>query len=481
MLSALYEKLQQQSQAAVVIISVSLMLLCGFLMSRVTKKLRLPNVTGYIIAGIIIGPFCLDIIPVEMIGAMEFLSDIALALIAFGTGEFLKFSKLKSSFGKVGVITVAEALTASLFVFFALYFVLKLDFALSLILSALACATAPASTMMTIKQTGSRGDFVDTLLQVVLFDDVVALVFYSAAISAALSFMQGSAFSFVEILLPVLKNIAVFSLGAVFGFVMKLCTKGNSDESRLIIAVSMLFAFCSICALLEVSPLLGCMSMGCVYTNLSKDDRLLKQLNYLSLPVLLLFFVRSGMSFNFDLLLNPASAVGNFSLLFVGTVYFLVRILGKYTGAFFGCFLAKKPRETRNYFGLALIPQAGVAIGLADLGSRAIKGEAGELLQTVILASSVLYELIGPACAKLSLYLSKAYTLDGRAEIEETAQKLNPMTCAELLTERIKSIQKELPEPDLPQYQQTYEAEGRPKNRFLEFSSFGNIFAGKKL
>ena len=151
MLNALYDRLQLQSPVAVIIISISLMLLSGFLMTRITKKLKLPNVTGYIIAGILIGPFGLNCIPHMMIEQTAFLADIALAFIAFSTGEFFKFSKLKSSAGKVVVITLAEALTASFFVFILTYFILHLDLAFSIVLSALASATAPASTMMTIR------------------------------------------------------------------------------------------------------------------------------------------------------------------------------------------------------------------------------------------------------------------------------------------------------------------------------------------
>lgn len=436
MLNSLYEKLGEESSAAVTIISVAIMLLCGFLMTRITKKLRLPNVTAYIIAGILIGPFCLDLIPQKIIDGSEFLADIALAFIAFSTGEFFKFSKLKNSAGKVVVITLAEALAASLFVFILTYGILHLNLAFSIVLAALASATAPASTMMTIRQTGSKGDFVDTLLQVVAYDDIVALVAYSVAISIALTSVTGAAFSPWDIIIPILKNIGVLVLGGLFGALMKLLIHKRSKDNRLIISVALLFAFCGICAALSVSPLLGCMSMGTVYINLSDDDKLFKQLNYFSPPILLLFFVRSGLSFDLSALLKPSGAIGGVSLLLIGVLYFIVRILGKYAGAFLGCLAVKKPKETRNYLGLALIPQAGVAIGLATLGARTLGGEVGGALQTIILASSVLYELIGPACAKLSLYLSKSYSskledivpLENKKNLSDTAGDLLTVT-----------------------------------------------------
>lgn len=452
MLHTLYDRLSEQSSAAVIIISVAIMLLCGFLMTRVTKKLRLPNVTAYIVAGILIGPFCLDLIPAEVIEGSSFLADIALAFIAFSTGEFFRFSTLKNSAGKVIVITLAEALLASVFVFVLTYGVLHLELAFSIVLAALASATAPASTMMTIRQTQAHGDFVDTLLQVVAYDDIVALLAYSVAISVALSSTSGSAVRASDIVVPILTNIGILALGGVFGLLMRLLIqKKRSTDNRLIIAVALLFAFCGVCAALNVSPLLGCMSMGTVYINITDDDTLFKQLNYFSPPILLLFFVRSGLSFDLNALIRPSGAIGGVPLLVIGILYFIVRILGKYVGAFLGCLVTKKPKTTRNYFGLALIPQAGVAIGLAAVGARSLGGESGAALETVILASSVLYELIGPGCAKLALYLSKSYSnkledivpLETDAETDAQTEKTPPNE-VELLIARIQAIQKEL-------------------------------------
>ena len=158
------------------------MLFSGFLMTRLTKLARLPNVTAYILAGILIGPYVLNLVPQRIIDGTDFLSDIALAFIAFSTGEFFKLDILKRNGMKVVWITILEAVLASVFIFILTYFVLRLDLAFSIVLAALASATAPASTMMTIRQTGAKGDFVDTLLQVVALDDVVGLVLYSVAI-----------------------------------------------------------------------------------------------------------------------------------------------------------------------------------------------------------------------------------------------------------------------------------------------------------
>ena len=444
------------SQASVVIITIALMLFTGYLMTRITRKFKLPNVTGYILAGILMGPYCLDMVPVKVIDGMDFLSDIALAFIAFSTGEFFRFSVLKKNGWKVVVITVMEAVLASVCVFAVVYGVLHLNLSFSIVLAALASATAPASTIMTIRQTGAKGDFVDTLLQVVALDDVVGLVEYSAAISIALAALSGGGFQVGNILKPIFVNGAVLVLGGIFGWLLKcMMPKKKYKDNRLIISVAALFAFCGICSLADVSPLLGCMSMGTIYINLSDDDKLFKQLNYFSPPILLLFFVRSGLSFRLDALLSPSAGEDGASLLVIGVAYFLTRIIGKYAGAYLGCMAVHKKKQVRNYLGLALVPQAGVAIGLAALGARTLGGQMGIDLQTVILASSVLYELIGPACAKLSLYLSKSYSNKLEDIVELPAEEDAPQkTEVELLIERIQKIQQELPKHNDPFYEE---------------------------
>lgn len=453
MATSIYDTLHITSSVSVIVISVALMLISGFAMTRITKKLRLPNVTAYIVAGILIGPYCLNLIPASVVDGMSFIADIALAFIAFSTGEFFKFSTLKKSGAKAMIITVMEACLASVLVFIVVYFILGLELNFAIVLAALASATAPASTVMTIRQTHAKGDFVETLLQVVALDDVVGLIAYSIAISVALASMTGD-FHAGNIIKPIVLNIAVFALGGVFGLFLKLLLHKRSTDNRLIVSIALLFAFCGICAVLDVSPLLGCMSMSMIYINLTDDERLFKQLNYFSPPILLLFFVRSGVNFDLGALINSSESIGSVPLLHIGVIYFIVRIIGKYIGAFVGCAMVKKDKLVRNYLGLALIPQAGVAIGLAAMGARTLGGETGDVLETIILASSVLYELIGPACAKLSLYLSKSYSnkLEDIVEIPED-EEVSQKTEVELLIERIQAIQKELPKHDDPFYE----------------------------
>ena len=433
--------LHDGSPVSIGIITVAIMLLFGFALTRVTKLLKLPNVTAYIITGILIGPYCLNLVPDIVVEYTSFLPDVALAFIAFSTGQFFRLNALKGNGMKVLIITVLEACVASVFVFIAAYFVLGMNLAFSIVLAALASATAPASTMMTIRQTGAHGDFVNTLLQVVALDDVVGLLAYSIAISVALASSASAGASLKNVAVPIMLNIASVILGAILGVVLKMMLfPKRSTDNRLILSVAVLFGFCGVCQILGVSPLLGCMFMSTVYINITDDDKLFKQLNTFSPPFLLLFFVRSGV--NFDL----AALAGGNSLLVLGVVYFLVRIAGKYAGAFTGCLITHKDKLVRNYLGLALIPQAGVAIGLAELGARTLGGDTGSALRTVILASSVLYELIGPGCAKLSLALSHSYGDSANDPQPVIRPEDDDKHIVNVLIERIREIQRDLPE-----------------------------------
>lgn len=467
---SIIEKICSNSIVAQIIVSIAIMLFFGFLLTRLTKLLKLPNVTAYIIAGIIIGPYCINLIPNYIISGMDFLSDIALAFIAFSTGEFFKFSVLKKNGLKVIIITIFESLMATILVFITCFVILHLNLSFSIILGALAAATATASTMMTIRQTKAKGDFVDTLLQVVALDDVVGLIAYSVAISIALSFNSNS-LNIIDIIEPIFLNIGSLIIGGLFGLIMKLLIpQKRSKDNKLIISISLIFAFCGLCAIFDVSPLLGCMAMGTIYINSTNDEKLFKQLNYFSPPILLLFFVRSGVNFKLDSLFNGSSLVGSTPLIIIGIIYFFIRILGKYSGAYLGCLITKKDKKVRNYLGMALIPQAGVAIGLATLGARAIGGEAGIALETIILASSVLYELIGPVLAKLSLYLSKSYSKNETNTINEKI-KTEQEKIDDLII-RIKEIQKKIP---------NYYNEAAEEDAFLEAAEEYSINNGSYL
>ena len=441
-----------------VIMSIAVILFGGFLMTRLTKLLKLPNVTAYILTGVIFGPILAlitstnGLIPQSVIDGTEFLSDIALAFIAFSAGEFFKVKDLKKAGWKVIIVTLFESLMAFALVFVLCAFILKIDMAFSLILAALSSATAPASTIMTIRQTKAKGEYVNTLLEVVALDDVITLILYSIAISVCLAINNGGNISFESVGWPIIENLICLALGFGCGFLLKLLLpKRRTTDNRLIIVIAVLFLFCGICSLFGQSPLLGCMAIGMVYTNMANQDeqKLFSQVNYFTPPIMLIFFVRSGLNFKLSAFASGGS-IGSVPLILVALLYFVVRIIGKYGGAFLGSLVTRSDKKIRNYLGLGLIPQAGVAIGLAAMGARILtsNGSAyGDYLNTIILASSVLYELIGPGCSKLGLFLSKSYStnIDEIAPVEDVAKE-EKKNDVDVLIAQIKHIQENLPD-----------------------------------
>ena len=396
------------SEGTRVLLILSVILFAGFIMTRLTNTLNLPKVSGYIMAGILIGPCGLNLIPVEIIGHMGFVSDLALAFIAFGVGKFFKKEVLLKTGSRIIIITLFEALLAGVLVTLFCVGVFKMEWNFALILGAIATATAPASTMMTINQYKAKGEFVNTLLQIVALDDVVCLLAFS--IVAGIAGRTGNEeLTMSTVLMPVVYNILALGLGFFCGyFLSRLLIPARSKDNRLILAIAMLLGISGICAALDISPLLSCMIFGASYINLTSDKKLYRQINNFTPPVMSIFFIMSGM--NLDL--SALTTVGT-----VGLAYFIVRIIGKYLGTYISCLITGTSREIRNYMGLALIPQAGVAIGLAFLGQRLLPEEMGKLLLTIILSSSVLYEMVGPVCAKMSLFLSGSITTEKMKEV----------------------------------------------------------------
>lgn len=252
----------------------------------------------------------------------------------------------------------------------------------------------------------ARGNFVNMLLQVVAFDDAVCLIVFSVA-TTIVNARTGANVSSSDILMPMVYNIRALVIGFISGVVLsKLMTPKRSKDNRLILTISLLLGLAGLCAAVDISPLLSCMLFGTTYINMTKDKKLYRQVERFTPPILSIFFVVSGMSLD----------IGSFDTLgVIGVSYFIMRIVGKYLGAYLGCILAKTTKEVRNYLGLAIFPQAGVAIGLAFLGKRILTDTMGNMLLTIILSSSVLYELIGPACAKTALIHSGAIKQDKTA------------------------------------------------------------------
>lgn len=295
------------------------------------------------------------------------------------------------------ILTLFESLMAGVFITVSML-LLGLSLSFSLLLGAIGCATAPASTIMTIRQYKAKGPFIDTILQVVALDDAVALV----AFSVCAAFVQASsgtgAVSISQVVIPVLLNIAALVMGAVSGIVLsRMINKHRSKDHSLVLACVTIMGVAGVCSSMNVSPLLACMASGTAYINASGNKHLFKQLNQFTPPLLVMFFVLSGMRLSIPSL----AAAGT-----IGVIYFLVRIAGKYAGSTVGAAVIHASPEIRRYFGLALIPQAGVSIGLAVLGQRMLPAESGLMLSTIILSSGLLYEMVGPACSKIAIKLS---------------------------------------------------------------------------
>lgn len=403
----------QMDESTQVLCVLAIILFAGFIVTRLTKRLHLPNVSGYIIAGVLIGPCCLRLVPQDILSHMGFMSDIALAFIAFGVGKFFKKEVIMEAGVKIIVITVFEALAAGILVTVSMRLLFQMDWNFALLLGAIATATAPASTMMTIHQYHAKGDFVNTLLQVVALDDVVCLLTFSVVV-AIVNARTAGRISVTDVVLPIVTNAGGILLGFLCGILLsRLLTPNRSKDNRLILAVAMLLGISGVCAFFGLSPLLSCMIFGATYMNITDDRKLFKQVNRFTPPVMSMFFIISGM--NLDLGAIQTAGI-------IGVSYFAIRIVGKYAGVYAGCILTSMPQHIKKYMGLALIPQAGVAIGLAFLGQRMLPDPMGSLLLTIILSSSVLYELVGPACAKMSFFLSGAIN----KEAVQSARRYQP-------------------------------------------------------
>ena len=447
--------------ASGIVLSLGIILILGFAMTRLTKLLKLPNVIAYLIVGILIGPSLINLIPKGFIEQSSFISDVALVFVAFTAGEFFKFDAVRKSLGKAIVITAIESVVTFALIFVLCAFAFRLEVPFSLVLASLASATAPTSTIMTIKQTGSKGSYVTTLLEVLAIDGVIALILYTISISIFMGTADGT-LSFADIAWPLLKMIICLVIGIAFGFALKfLISSKRTTGNRLIIVVAVLLLFCGVCSLFNQSPLLGGIAIGTIYTNMCKtkdEEKVFAQVNYFMPPIMLVFFVRSGMSLDFSVFTqsNTLTAV---PFIVIVLAFLVVRFAGKYGGTFLGGVATAQPKETRNYLGFGLIPQASVAIALATMASMTISsladqetyGEYATALLAIILASSIIFELIGPVLAKLGLYFSHSYGHDNidelvpEATINNEIERDSGSKEIDVLAAQIKHISKEIP------------------------------------
>jgi len=383
------------------ILLLTLILSAGFIMTRVTKLAKMPHVTGYLLAGILIGPSLLGWIDPSTLQSLDFMTDIALAIIAFSVGKYFKLSELKSNGIKSVYLTLFESLGALIAVALLLRIVFSLPWAFCVLVGVIGASTSSASTLMTIRQYNAKGSFVDMILQVTALNNAFALISFNVC-AAFISAIDTGHLSPFLLILPLLSNFIAIALGFAVAFLLKyLIAKRNSDDHRLVVLMIAICGLAGACSALSVSPLLACMVLGGTYRNISDDEQLFRLLNFFSPPVLLIFFVISGMKLDLQMLRVTG---------IMGISYFVIRLVGKNLGVFAGATLLKLDPQIRKYLGMALTPQAGVSIGLAALGQRVLPPDSALLLNSIILPSAVLYEMIGPALAKVALFKSGAIT-----------------------------------------------------------------------
>ena len=444
--------------ASGIVLSLGIILILGFLMTRLTKLLKLPSVIAYLIVGILIGPCVINLIPGEFITRTSFISDVALAFIAFTAGEFFKFDVIKKSLGKAITITLIESVVTFALIFVLCFFAFRLDAPFSLVLASLASATAPTSTIMTIKQTQSKGHYVTMLLEILAIDGVVALILYTISISVFVGAANGDTLGFADIAWPLLKMIICLTIGVVFGFVLRfLISSKRTTGNRLIIVVAVILLFCGVCSLFGQSPLLGGIAIGTIYTNMCKtkdEEKIFAQVNYFIPPIMLVFFVRGGMCLDFTVF-TQSSTLTSVPFIVIVLAFLVVRFIGKYGGAFVGAVMTAQPKETRNFLGFGLIPQASVAIALATMAAMTLEAyghsEYAIALLAIVLASSIIFEMIGPVLAKLGLYLSHSYgsgdinELVPESSIKNEIERDSGSNEIDVLAAQINHISKEIP------------------------------------
>lgn len=385
------------SPTTAILLCITIMFLVGFIISRLARLIKLPDVTGYILAGIFLGPFVINLIPSGIISSMSFIADIALAFIAFGIGRFFKLEKDSKSRKKLFILTITESLITMSLTVILMYFVFNLPLAFCFLLGSIACATAPTSTMITVRQYKAKGQFINTLFKIIAIDNAIAIfVFHICLIFVE----NGSSVTVLQVLLPILYNFGLIAVAIFLGYILtKISSKIESKDNKLLLTLMFVFALTATSSLLSISPLLSCMALGISYVNFKGDNEVLDIVDKFSPPITLLFFVYAGMSLQ-------VGAIGTIGI--IGLAYFGIRVVGKIGGSFVGGKISNSSTRITKFVGMALIPQASISIGLATLATRVISGDLATILSVTILSSAVLYELIGPLSAKAAIFLSRS-------------------------------------------------------------------------
>lgn len=420
------------------LLCLSIAVISGLLLSRVAKKLQLPAVTAYLVAGILIGPYVLGQLGVlglgfhsiENVKDYSIFCDVALGFIAFDIGNEFRLSQLKRIGRQATVTAFFEALVAALLVdvtMIALHFLMPdlLSLPAAIVLGAIAAATAPAATLMVVKQYKAKGPLTDILLPIVALDDAICLIVFAVSYGIARALMHGT-ISLTSILVePVLEVLVSLLLGALIGYILNLMEKvfdSNSKRLSIIIAFVLLTVGLSMMSFdiggihIGFSSLLVCMMMGTVFCNICNfSEDMMGRANKWTAPLYVLFFVLSGA----DLELSVFS---NIAVIGIGLAYIAARSAGKILGATMGSSITHCSATIRKYLGITLLPQAGVALGMS-MKATASMGDDGQLIRNIILFAVLVYELFGPLMTKIALM--KAGEISPKPEIIKQANVKN--------------------------------------------------------
>ncbi len=401
-----------------ILIQISICLIGGLMMSRIAKLLKLPAVTAYLVAGLLLGPFCIGALglsgfgigfgSLESVASLDILSQTALGFIAFTIGNEFRLEQLKQMGAKAIIIGILQAVITTVIVdaaLLTLHFINPslISVSSAITLGAIASATAPAATLMVVRQYKADGPMTKLLLLVVAIDDAVGLILFSASFGIA-KVLESGEISLVTIILePIIEIVLSILLGSLVGLALFLIEKFFHSRSKRL-SISIAFVFLSIgISLLEFdiggirvgfSLLLVCMMCGTLFCNVCDfSEELMGRVDSWTAPLFVLFFVLSGAELDLEILSNPL-------VLLVGIVYIIFRSLGKYFGAFSSCAMTKCSKTIRNNLGITLLPQAGVALGMALTAQQLSDGHT---VRNVVLFSVLVYELIGPALTKRAL------------------------------------------------------------------------------
>lgn len=401
------------------LLSIAIALCAGLLVSRFVKPLKLPAVTGYLIAGILIGPYCLGRLGVQGLGfpttgdvkTLSLFNDVALGFIAFAIGNEFRLSQLRHTGKQATVIGIFQAVTATLVVDVVLiglhYFVLgdAMSIADAIVLGAIATATAPAATLMVVRQYKAKGELTDLLLPIVALDDAVGLIVFAVSFGIAKAINCGN-YDMVSILVePLLEIVFSVLLGFVMGGVFSAAEKYfKSNSKRLSLSITFVILTVALSMMefevggvkIGFSSLLVCMMLGTVFCNVCdfSADMMDKTDKWTS-PLYILFFVLSGAELELDVF-------SNLSVIVVGLVYIFARAFGKWMGASISSKCMKCSPSVQKWLGITLLPQAGVALGMSVTVAQTL-GADGELIRNIVLFGVLIYELIGPAMTRIAL------------------------------------------------------------------------------